>query len=455
MIYSISPLDGRYAETLEGLSEYFSEFALMRERCLAELLYLESLFENRVFPPPTPAEIKRIENAKMNFGESDFGEIKRHEASVRHDVKACELFLRGALKLSGGRENALHFGLTSEDVNNIAYSSLFRAYLQNEQLPLLKRIILALAALSREWKSAPFPARTHGQPASPSTAGKETAVFASRLLDQHARLAGFRFRAKLNGATGNYSAHASAFPDFDWIGFSEKFIRELGFDFSAATTQVEPGDSLCEYLDAVRRVNCVLLDLTRDFWLYISFGFFVEKARTGEVGSSTMPHKVNPINFENAEGNLQISNALLSMMSEKFCQSRMQRDLSGSTVMRNVGVALAHSHLALLETEKGLSKVKLDSERCLQEIRRTPEVIAEPAQTILRAAGAKDPYEKLRSATRGRKVSSDDIKAAAESFAPDARARNAINELSPEGYVGLAARVCDDVLKRVKNELKG
>jgi adenylosuccinate lyase len=405
MFKEISPLDGRYAAALSPLGDSFSEFALMRERCAVELDYLKALDATPVFPSLSDAECARIENALETFTEDDYARVKAIEATINHDVKACELFLRERLQLT--HPEMIHFGLTSADINNLATARTLTFYRDSHQLPQLRQLIANLADLAEAWQSAPFSARTHGQTASPTTAGKEVAVFVSRLLRQATQLEAHRFSGKLNGATGTYSALAVAAPNTDWPAFSRELIEGMGLDWNACTTQVEGGDSLAEYLGMTARINSIVLDLDLDMWQYISRGDVVQKLVAGEVGSSTMPHKVNPIRFENSEGNIVIANALLPALAGKLAQSRMQRDLSGSTVQRNVGVALAHSYLAVQQTMQGLSRIDLDRDAAQRSVQAHPEVLAEAIQTILRAEGVANPYDLLKTLTRGEALSAN------------------------------------------------
>jgi adenylosuccinate lyase len=446
----ISPLDGRYYNRLGELAELFCESSLMRSRCFVELAYLEALADTGRFFRLDAAERAAIRKERDSFGERDYENVKRIEARTAHDVMACVEHLRERFP---ARAEWIHFALTSEDVNNLAYSLIFRDYAVKLQLPLLDGVLRKLMDLAGRWQAVPFPAKTHGQPASPTTAGKELAVFIARLLRQRRQLKEFHFRGKLNGATGNWSALAAADPEYDWIAFSEKFIAALGLDFNGTTTQIEDHDAWSEYFSIVRRINVILLDLDVDTWEYISRGFFVQRKQEGEVGSSTMPHKVNPIQFENSEGNLVLANSLLSMLSERLCHSRMQRDLSDSTVVRNVGVALAHSHLAWKETLGGLDRIELDAAACRAELEREPQLLAEPYQIVLRSAGHKDAYAQLKALTRGREVTLADFHRLLDSCALDEKLKARLRKLDVPGYVGLADRVCAAVLSQAKQEL--
>ena len=446
----ISPLDGRYAGRLGELAELFCEQSLMRSRCFVELAYLEALADTGRFFALDDAERAAIRKERDSFGEREYGNVKRIEARTAHDVMACVEHLRERFP---ARAEWIHFALTSEDVNNLAYSLIFREYAEKLQLPLLEDVVRKLMELAGRWQDVPFPAKTHGQPASPTTAGKELAVFVSRLLRQYRQLKAFRFRGKLNGATGNWSAFAAADPDSDWIAFSEKFIGGLGLEFNGATTQIEDHDAWSEWFSIVRRINVILLDLDTDAWEYISRGFFVQRKKDGEVGSSTMPHKVNPIRFENSEGNLVLADSLLSTLSERLCHSRMQRDLSDSTVVRNVGVALAHSHLAWQETLGGLGRIELDAAACRAELEREPQLLAEPYQIVLRRAGRKDAYDQLKELTRGRAVALADFRRLLDASGIDESLQARLRALDVPGYVGLAPRICRDTLSAAEQEL--
>ncbi len=449
--HAISPLDGRYAKRLQHLAAYFSEFALMRARCRVELRYVRALDKTKLFPPLTSAEKQRIEWAIREFSDEDYQRIKEIEVRTRHDVKACEIFLREKVRLANN--NLIHFGLTSEDVNNLAYNLLLKEYLEHEQLPLLKSLLEHLCTLAAQWKSVPFMARTHGQKASPTTVGKEVAVYLQRLLRQYRKLKSFRFTSKLNGAVGNFSAMLAAFPDYDWLNFTRIFLDSLELTPNIATTQIEDHDTWAEYFNSTRQINNIVIDLDQDFWAYISRDLFHEEAKAGEVGSSTMPHKVNPINFENSEGNLMLSNALLSMLSDKLCRSRMQRDLSDSTVERNIGVALSHAYLALSETIRGLQKVRINREKCLADLEESPELLTEPVQTILKTAGIEDPYSLLKQLSRGKKISRDTLKVFVDGLDIEQALKERLHALEVTSYTGDAVRICDEVLSKTKKEI--
>ena len=444
----ISPLDGRYRKQLAELPAYFSEFALMRTRCEVELAYVEALDRTGLFPALSDEERERIKCARTSFSDDDFERIAEIDRKIGHDVKACEIFLRERLRLA--RPNLIHFGLTSADVNNLAYALLLTRFRDEQQVPLMRRLLERLVDLVEAWKSVVFPARTHGQPASPTTLGKELAVFLSRLVRQAAQLEAHRFRGKLTGATGTHAAFVTAFPDHDWMAFSAEFVKSLGLEPNQCTTQIEDHDTLAEYFAIVSRINNIVSDFDRDMWGYLSRGDLLQVVVGSEVGSSTMPHKVNPIRFENSEGNVTISNALLHALSDKLTQSRMQRDLSDTTVKRNIGVALAHSHLAIGQTLQGLERIDVDEANLKRKVDAAPEVLAEGYQTILRVAGLEDPYELLRGLTRGEALTLDRLHGSVDGLSVSDEVKDRLRDLRPTDYVGLASRVCDAVLETAR-----
>jgi adenylosuccinate lyase len=448
----ISPLDGRYRDRLDGLGDFFSEFALVRTRCEIELHYLEALDATGLLPKLSDAERGRIAALRADFTEDAFGRVKELEGEIRHDVKACELFLRERLDLE--HPNLLHFGLTSADVNNLAYATILRRFRDEIQIPRVRALVQKLVDVAEAWKAIPFPARTHGQAASPTTAGKEIAVFVGRLLRQAKALQALQFRGKLNGATGTFAAHDVAFPGYDWIGFSEAFVESLGLEPNGCTTQIEDGDGLSEYFAITMRIHGIVLDLDLDLWDYLSRGDLVQRAASGEVGSSTMPHKVNPIRFENSEGNLMIANALLQVFSTKLTHSRMQRDLSDTTVRRNIGVALAHGHLAVGETLHGLDAVDLDEAACRAHVDAVPAVLAEAVQTVLRAEGVEDPYELLREFSRGAAPTLEDLGLFIGGLPIGEETKARLKALRPSDYTGLATRICEATLEHARAWLR-
>lgn len=453
MLYkAVSPLDGRYASKLDKHSDFFSEYALMYYRCKMELLYILALDETRLFDPLTIQEKENVQDCIHNFTEKDYQRIKEIEAVTKHDVKACEIFLRERIELKN--EHLIHFALTSEDANNLAYTFMLKDYLEQSQLPQIKKLLHKLMELAERWKTIPFPCRTHGQKASPSTAGKELAVFINRIGRIYKDLKALKFYGKLGGAVGNYSAMLAAFPNYDWMKFSHNFMENQGIKPNIATTQIEDHDSWAAYFDLTRRLNNIVMDLDVDCWLYISYELFYEKSNANEVGSSTMPHKVNPINFENSEGNLMLSNGMLTVLSDKLCRSRMQRDLSDSTVERNMGTALAYTYIAIFETLRGLNKLQLNEEKCITELNNSPELLAEPIQTILKIAGVNDPYTLLKKASRGKKPTKESLMELVESLNIDEKTKAQCRELETIDYVGDAIRICDLVLTKTQQILR-
>ena len=451
MYAEISPLDGRYRSRLEGLGQLFSEAALMQARTEVELRYLLAQEGLGLFEPFSAEENARIQEKLTSFGPEDHQRIKSIEGEIRHDVKAVEVYLGEVLGLR--EPNRIHFALTSEDVNKLALGMLLRAYRDQHQLPQLRELVETLVDAAEQWKGVAFPARTHGQPASPTTLGKELSVFISRLLRQVRQLEALTFTGKLNGATGTYSAFDAAFPGVDWPAFSRAFVESLGLAPNPCTTQIEGYDSIAEYLAITSRVNGIVLDLDLDAWTYISHGDLIQRSRPGEVGSSTMPHKVNPIRFENSEGNLTLSTGLIHTLTEKLSRSRMQRDLSDMTVRRNIGVALAHAHLAIGQTIAGLEEIGVDASALQSKVDASPEVLAEAYQTILRAAGTADPYGLLKTATRGKSVTLEALHAWIDELPVDRETQAKMKALTPSGYLGRAAEICQQVVDEARTWL--
>jgi len=444
---ALSPLDGRYAAKVAPLRALFSEYALIRFRVLVEVEWLKALAaEPKIaeVKPFSPATVKALDALASGFSESDGEAVKAIEARTNHDVKAIEYFLKE--RLAGNEEVSrvaefIHFACTSEDINNLCHGLMLRHARDEVMLPALDRIIAKLAALAHDLADAAMLAHTHGQPASPTTLGKEMANVAARLKRAHARIATVSLLGKANGAVGNYNAHLAAYPEVDWEGFARAFVTRLGLEFNPYTIQIEPHDSIAELLDAFARANTILVDLNRDVWGYISLGYFRQKLKAGEVGSSTMPHKVNPIDFENSEGNLGIANALLRHMSEKLPVSRWQRDLTDSTVLRNLGVALGHTLLAYDSASRGLDKLEANREALAGDLDENWEVLAEPIQTVMRRYGVGGAYEQLKELTRGkagmtRETLHEFIRGL--SGIPDAE-RKRLLALTPATYIGQAA----------------
>jgi adenylosuccinate lyase len=440
---AISPIDGRYRNTVADCDLYFSEFALIRYRILVEIEYFIALCEMPL-PPLKDFRIPdfdRIRDIYRSFSLADAQKIKDTEKITNHDVKAVEYFLKARfddLDLGGFKE-FIHFGLTSQDINNTAVPITFKLALENLYLPLLERVTSRLIQMAHEWKDVPMLARTHGQPASPTRLGKEIYVFAERLGIQTDQLRKIPVSAKFGGATGNFNAHAVSYPGTDWISFANRFVVEkLGLVRQQTTTQIEHYDNLAAAFDCLKRINTILIDLNRDCWTYISLEYFKQKIREGEVGSSVMPHKVNPIDFENSEGNLGIANAVFEHLSSKLPVSRLQRDLTDSTVLRNIGVPLAHTILAFKSLLRGLDKILLNRSALESDLEGNWVVISEAIQTILRREGYPNPYEALKQLTRTNKpVTKTDLHAFIESLAIPEKIKTELKMISPLNYTGL------------------
>jgi len=440
---AISPVDGRYHSTTECLSPYFSEFGLMRYRVLVEVEYFISLSFQGLdeFPELSSAQIDALRNIYINFREEDANWIKNSEKITNHDVKAVEYFLKNkleALQLQDLSE-FIHFGLTSQDINNTAIPLSIKEVINDVYLPLLDKIIRKLTELSIEWKDIPMLAKTHGQPASPTRLGKEIYVFAERLNKQKEHLLNVPFSAKFGGATGNFNAHHVAYPMHDWVSFANSFVNNiLGLHRSQTTTQIEHYDNLAALFDALKRINTILLDLNRDFWTYISMDYFKQKLNEGEVGSSAMPHKVNPIDFENSEGNIGIANALYEHLSGKLPVSRLQRDLTDSTVLRIVGLPFGHTIIAFTSSLKGLNKVMLNEEKLNQDLENNWAVVAEAIQTILRTSGYETPYEALKQLTRkNEKVTQESVRSFIETLEISEELKKRLKAIKPQNYLGI------------------
>jgi adenylosuccinate lyase len=446
---SLSPLDSRYAEILSDFRQAMGEYALFQRRTEIEirwLLWLDQRLPNRLFPALSAEDRATLEAKIQGFNPAAALRIKALESSVRHDVKAVELFLRESTAgetFGAALAPFWHFAATSEDINNLAYSLIWKDAQQNFLLPALDQVLDRLLKESRRHSHAPMLSRTHGQPASPTTLGKELANFAWRLADCRDAFSVFRFSGKFNGAVGNYNAHQLALPDVDWVSLTDGFVRSFGLDFQPLTTQIEPHDRLSAWLDLLARTNRILIGLCRDFWGYISWGYFVQRVIPGEVGSSTMPHKVNPIAFENAEGNLGVANALLRHLSDKLPVSRFQRDLSDSTAQRSLTPALGHTLLAWRTLHEGLLRLEADTGRIRDDLLAHPEVIAEGLQTLLRLEGDPDAYERLKSLTRGRSLDAASLKTWIHGLELDAETRQSLERLGPLTYLGLAAELAE------------
>ncbi|MBM4197643.1 MAG: adenylosuccinate lyase [Gammaproteobacteria bacterium] len=442
---AISPLDGRYAAKCDGFRELFSEQGLIRRRVLTEVRWLQFLAKRgglEGFPPVSPVVHDWLDRLVADFGYQEASRVKAIEKTTNHDVKAVEYFI--AERLAEGTELArlrpfVHIACTSEDINNIAYAMILRSARNEHLLPAARSLVTLLRGMARANAALPMLSRTHGQPASPTTLGKEMANVAARIERQLAAFERIPILAKLNGAVGNFNAHVVAWPQTDWPSLSNEFINSLGLEANPLTTQIEPHDWMAEYFDGIARLNTILIDAARDFWSYISIGYFRQRQLAHEVGSSTMPHKVNPIDFENAEGNLGIANALLAHFSSKLPVSRWQRDLSDSTVQRNVGVAIGHTLLAWKSLQAGLDKLDPDPVRMAADLESNWEVLGEAIQTVLRRHGHEDAYEQLKAATRGRQLRPDDLRAFISGLDLPRPARDALLQLTPASYTGLAA----------------
>jgi adenylosuccinate lyase len=440
-LHALSPLDGRYENETTSLRDYCSEFAFLRARARLELDFLSALSKTGLVRPLTDSERAALDS----FNDDDARKIQEYEKTTRHDVKAIEYFLRE--KISEDLHQWIHFGLTSEDINNIAQAVALRDSRDNVLLPAFDKLLNLLCDLAKKYRALPMLARTHGQPAVPTTFGKEIAVYLLRLKKCRDEIANHKFEAKLDGAVGNFNAFQASAPRLDWISFSKEFIESLGLESNSATTQILPYDNWIRYFDSIKLANAILVDYTQDIWRYISDGYLKQKVIEGEVGSSTMPQKVNPIDFENAEGNLGLANALLTHYGQKLPISRLQRDLSDSTVRRSFGVALGHTLLAWNNITRGMSRVDADEEKIKQDLNDHWEVISEGAQTILRAAGRSDAYESLKSQTRGRVLTEADFKSWVEVIDVDEATRVRLRSLSPESYIGLAIQLTDQVIR--------
>lgn len=444
LLTAISPVDGRYREKTASLADYFSEYALIRYRVRVEVEYFIALCE---IPLPqlasvNPAIFARLRDIYLRFDEKQARRVKDIEAITNHDVKAVEYFLKEEFDAIGGLEaykEFIHFGLTSQDINNTAVPLSLKEALQNVYYPQVEALIGQLQAYAEQWKDVPMLAKTHGQPASPTRLGKEIKVFAYRLEEQLVLLKACKTTAKFGGATGNYNAHNVAYPTVDWRKFGDDFVKaKLGLVREQLTTQISNYDHLAAAFDAMRRINTIIIDLDRDFWLYISMEYFKQQIKAGEVGSSAMPHKVNPIDFENSEGNLGIANALFQFLSEKLPVSRLQRDLTDSTVLRNIGVPLGHTLIAVQSTLKGLRKLILNEEKLSEDLAETWAVVAEAIQTILRREGYPHPYEALKALTRtNEKMTETTIHAFIQGLNVNDNVKKELMKINPWNYTGI------------------
>ena len=446
---AISPVDGRYGSKASELRSIFSEFGLIKYRVVVEVRWLQKLSQTAAIKevPEFSAQANALLNEIVdNFSEEDAQRIKEIERTTNHDVKAVEYFLKE--KVSSNEEltavnEFIHFACTSEDINNLSHGLMLTAARDEVVLPYCDKILAELKRLAKEYKSIPMMCRTHGQPATPSTMGKEMANVYVRLQRQRQQIENVEILGKINGAVGNYNAHISAYPEHNWHQHSEEFVTSLGLSWNAFTTQIEPHDYIAELFDAMARFNTILLDFDRDVWAYIALGHFKQKTVAGEIGSSTMPHKVNPIDFENSEGNLGIANAIFDHLAAKLPVSRWQRDLTDSTVLRTLGVGVAHSIIAYQATLKGISKLEVNEQSLLDELDDNWELLAEPIQTVMRRYGIEKPYEKLKELTRGKKVNQEAMAEFIDNLALPESVKAELKTLTPANYIGDAEKFID------------
>jgi len=447
---AISPIDGRYADKVSALRPIFSEYGLIRFRVQVEVRWLQALSKH-----PKIIEVSSFSDAAnqllntivSDFSEADAQRVKDIEKTTNHDVKAVEYLLKE--KIAGNAElekvsEFIHFACTSEDINNLSYALMLKEG-REVITAQIDDCISAIKKIAIDTADQPMLSRTHGQSATPTTTGKEFANVAARLLRQQAQLQSVVLLGKINGAVGNYNAHAVAYPDVDWAEFAKDFVESLGLQWNPYTIQIEPHDYIAEFFHALSRFNTILLDFNRDIWGYISLGYFKQKTIAGEVGSSTMPHKVNPIDFENSEGNLGLANAIFSHLAEKLPVSRWQRDLTDSTVLRNIGVGIAHTSIAIQASLKGISKLQINVEAIEADLNANWEVLAEPIQTVMRRYGVEKPYEKLKELTRGHRITSEQLRVFIENLDIPADAKSALLDLTPRTYIGYAEQLAKNI----------
>jgi adenylosuccinate lyase len=448
---ALSPLDGRYAAKAQALRPVFSEYGLIKARVRVEVEWLQALAAEPGIPELAPfsaAAAGRLRGLAADLSVADAARVKEIERTTNHDVKAVEYFIKERLRDDpelGPALEFVHFACTSEDINNLSYALILQEAYTAVLAPRTWDVVEKLRAMAHEHAALPMLSRTHGQTASPTTVGKEFANVVARLQRQVAVMHGIEFPGKINGAVGNYNAHVVAYPDVDWPALAQRFVESLGLDFNAYTTQIEPHDGIAELCDAQRRINTILVDLCRDIWGYISLGYFKQAVKAGEVGSSTMPHKVNPIDFENAEGNFGLANALLSHFSEKLPISRWQRDLTDSTVLRALGTAFGHSLVAMDALQRGLGKLSANPERLAADLDAAWEVLAEPVQTVMRRHGLANPYEQLKELTRGQGINAGSMRAFIAGLDLPADAKAQLLALTPGHYSGLAERLAREI----------
>ncbi|OCG09007.1 adenylosuccinate lyase [Gilliamella sp. wkB178] len=446
---ALSPIDGRYGDKTTELRSIFSEYGLLKYRVLVEVRWLQKLASHADIlevPKLSDLAINHLNQIVEQFSEQDAQRIKEIEKTTNHDVKAVEYFLKE--KVHNNQElhainEFIHFACTSEDINNLSYALMLKTARETVLIPYWQQLIENITLRAKTYRELPLLARTHGQPATPSTIGKEFANVAYRLQRQLKQLQSVEILGKINGATGNYNAHLVAYPEINWHQFSEEFVCSLGLQWNPYTTQIEPHDYIAEYFDCVARFNTIMIDFDRDVWGYISLNHFKQKTIAGEIGSSTMPHKVNPIDFENSEGNLGIANAIMNHLGSKLPISRFQRDLTDSTVLRNLGVGIGYAIIAYQSTLKGLNKLEVNQEYLLEELNRNWEVLAEPIQTVMRRYGIEKPYEKLKELTRGKRVGAEDIKKFIDSLDLPEHEKTRLKLLTPANYIGYAVSFVD------------
>ncbi len=447
---AISPIDGRYGSKVADFRPIFSEYGLIRYRVEVEVRWLQALARHQQITevPAFSEDANNLLNTIVkDFSEDDAQRIKDIESTTNHDVKAVEYFLKE--KITENTElnkvnEFIHFACTSEDINNLSYALMLKEG-RETLIPQMTECIAAIKKVALDTAEQPMMSRTHGQTASPTTTGKEFANVVVRLLRQKEQLEAVELLGKINGAVGNYNAHSVAYPEIDWEKFAKDFVESLGLYWNAYTVQIEPHDYIAEYFHALSRFNTILIDFNRDIWGYISLGYFKQKTIAGEVGSSTMPHKVNPIDFENSEGNLGLANALFSFLSEKLPISRWQRDLTDSTVLRNIGVGIAHTSIAIQSALKGISKLEINADNIENDLNNNWEVLAEPIQTVMRRYGIEKPYEKLKELTRGQRVTPEDLAVFIKNLEIPKQAKQALLELTPRGYTGYAEKLAKDI----------
>lgn len=446
---ALSPLDGRYQDKVTPLRSIFSEFGLMKFRVAVEVRWLQKLASTADItevPPFSTQANAFLDGIVANFNETDAARIKEIERTTNHDVKAVEYFLKDKIQNEVELVKVsefIHFACTSEDINNLSHALMLSTARDEVILPEWKKLIDEITRLAEEYKTIPLLSRTHGQPASPSTVGKEMANVVYRLKRQFKQLQNAEILGKINGAVGNYNAHLSAYPNIDWHKFSEEFVTSLGIQWNPYTTQIEPHDYIAEFFDAVVRVNTIIIDFDRDLWGYIALNHFKQRTIAGEIGSSTMPHKVNPIDFENSEGNLGLANAVMTHLGQKLPISRWQRDLTDSTVLRNLGVGLGYCLIAYASTRKGISKLEVNQPHLLEELNQNWEVLAEPIQTVMRRYGIEKPYEKLKELTRGKRVTEQAMREFIDNLDIPQEEKLRLQKLTPTTYIGAAVELVE------------